>query len=44
MGNSRKGGCEDMYTRLIKGIVTLARAMAGHCNGDGGGGGTGHCY
>ena len=33
-----------MYTKLLRKLVRMCRQMAGHCDGDGGGGYSGHCY
>lgn len=33
-----------MYTKLLRKVVLKMRTMAGHCDGDGGGGHVGHCY
>lgn len=34
-----------MYTRILRKLLrTIDSMRAGHCSGDGGGGGTGHCY
>lgn len=33
-----------MYTKILRKLVQLQRQMSGHCDGNGSGGGTGHCY
>lgn len=33
-----------MYTKMLRKLVRMSRQMAGHCDGDTGSGGTGHCY
>lgn len=43
MKDYRKDGF-NMYAKLLRLIVKTRRQMAGHCDGDGGGGYTGHCY
>ena len=42
MEDQRKDGF-NMYTKLLRTIVKMKRQMAGHCDGDGGSGGCGHC-
>lgn len=33
-----------MYTKFLRKLVQLQRKFAGHCDGNGNGGGNGHCY
>jgi len=33
-----------MFTKIVRKIVYSRTYGMGHCYGDGGGGGTGHCY
>jgi hypothetical protein len=32
-----------MYTKFVKFLVSMAERLSGHCDGDKGGGGNGHC-
>lgn len=32
-----------MYTKFLRKVVKFGQWFAGHCSGDGGSGGSGHC-